>query len=63
MTMAQKNIEDDPEAMSLVMKLHQRGYKADEVRRYMDQVELAANPLSATERRWFDPNEPRWVTK
>lgn len=63
MTPAQKNIEDDPEAMLLVAKLHQRGYKAADVRRYMDQVEHAIGPFADIERRWFDPREPHWVTK
>lgn len=58
-----KQIEDDPEAMLMVAKLYSKGYRANDVRRYMEHVEIASKPLGGIERRWFDPNEPRWVTK
>ncbi len=58
-----KKVEDDTEAMLLVTKLFSRGYKSEDVRRYMEQVERASSPLGEIKRRWFDPSEPRWVTR
>lgn len=37
-----KNIEDDTEAMILIVKLMQLGYSAEDIRRYASQVAFGA---------------------
>lgn len=37
-----KNIEDDTEAMMLIVKLMQLGYSAEDIRRYASQVAFGA---------------------
>ena len=55
-----KKIEDDAEAMLLVIKLMQRGYTASDIRKYVNQVEHGSR--LEPERAWNDPRQPRWKT-